>query len=243
MAKKKKMPNKKRVCDIKSVEDIGVEQRLIDKYNKENNDKLKPCYVKLNATSEIKIKCEVIVTEKSNIGNKLPCEITRIDLNTFSIKIKRERDETMDDGAVYLNPSKKTKCQWSSTLRQRINTKKSPKKKSAGKKNICKPSAFTTLKKVPYKSAKLGEPVLCKMRGFCEWPAIVRKIENNSVTVEFFGDHSFTTTTFNNIYNLMESMDLVEFNLKSRRTPSYQKAVSECERVLGIPPEHSIIRN
>lgn len=50
------------------------------------------------------------------------------------------------------------------------------------------------LKPTPCDHVERGQVVLCKMRGFCEWPAIVTGFEKNLITVEFFGDHTTQKT-------------------------------------------------
>lgn len=93
---------------------------------------------------------------------------------------------------------------------------------------------------MPVKSVQLGEVVLCKMRGFCEWPCIVKGFEKGMVSVEFFGDYSVHKAALSNFYNFSESCDVILANLRGRKTPLYMKSIKEAEAVLGIPLSNSI---
>lgn len=98
-----------------------------------------------------------------------------------------------------------------------------------------------TSKPKPCERVEIGEIVLCKMRGYCEWPASVTELQKNVVHIEFFGDHTTHKSTLGNIYKFEESHDLILANLKMKKTPQYSKAVREAESVLGIPFEKSIM--
>lgn len=92
----------------------------------------------------------------------------------------------------------------------------------------------------PCDSVQMGEVVLCKMRGFAEWPAVVTGIENNLIHIEFFGDHTKHKATIKSFFKFRDSHDLILANLKSKKTPLYAKSIKEAEMVLGVPPECSI---
>lgn len=99
----------------------------------------------------------------------------------------------------------------------------------------------TKPKPKPIESAELGDVLLCKMKGFCAWPAFVADIQNGRITVEFFGDHTRHTTTMKNFYKFNESSETILANLQGRKNPLYSKSVLEAERVLGVPEKHSIL--
>lgn len=88
---------------------------------------------------------------------------------------------------------------------------------------------------VPVEEVKIGDIVLCKMRGYCAWPSKVIAIENAVIDVEFFGDHTTNKTSIKNIFNFSESAEAILYNLKGRKDPRLEKAVKEAEIVLGIP--------
>lgn len=90
-------------------------------------------------------------------------------------------------------------------------------------------------KATPAKSVQLGEVVLCKMRGFCEWPARVTGFENGLILVEFFGDHTTHKAAIHNFYKFEDSSDAIRDNLRGRKNPLYSKSIREAECVLGIP--------
>lgn len=94
----------------------------------------------------------------------------------------------------------------------------------------------------PCESVFDGQIVLCKMRGYSEWPAIVTRISGNVIAVEFFGDHTIQNTTIKNIFPIENAAELMLSYLKTHKTPLYSKSVQEAEKALGIPQELSIFR-
>lgn len=96
------------------------------------------------------------------------------------------------------------------------------------------------LKPTPCDDVKEGQIVLCKMKGYCEWPAKVTGFEKNLIKVEFFGDHTTQKTAIKNIFCFEDSCDLILSNLRMKKTPLYSKSVREAECVLGITKEKSI---
>lgn len=106
------------------------------------------------------------------------------------------------------------------------------------KKALVKP---TKPKPKPIETAQFGDVLLCKMKGFCAWPAFVTDIRNGLITVEFFGDHTRHTAAIKNFYKFQESSETILANLQGRKNPLYSKSVLEAEKVLGIPFEHSIL--
>lgn len=90
-------------------------------------------------------------------------------------------------------------------------------------------------KLVPVERVAVGDVVLCKMRGFCAWPAKVIENENAMINVEFFGDHTTHKTSIKNIFAFAESAEALLANLKGRKEPALAKAVREVEIVHGLP--------
>lgn len=103
--------------------------------------------------------------------------------------------------------------------------------------------ALVKMHKSKFKSVEnvqLGEIVLCKMRGFCEWPARVTGFENTQIAVQFFGDNTTHRAAIHNFYKFEESSDIILANLQGRKNPLYWKSIREAELALGIPSSHSI---
>lgn len=94
---------------------------------------------------------------------------------------------------------------------------------------------------VPCDRVDIGQIVLCKMRGFCEWPAIVTGFQKNLIVIKFFGDGTSHKAALRNFYKFEESHEAIIANLKAKKTPLYKKAILEAEYVLGIPEANSII--
>lgn len=98
-------------------------------------------------------------------------------------------------------------------------------------------------KAVQCKQTEVGMIVLCKMRGFCPWPALVTEIDRNTIFVEFFGDHTTQKTTIGNLFSFHDSSDFIISNIKRLKIPLYKKAVRQAEISLGISEENSIFVN
>lgn len=88
----------------------------------------------------------------------------------------------------------------------------------------------------------IGEIVMCKMRGFNEWPAIVTGFENNLIVVEFFGDHKTHKSSIKNVFKFKDCSEIILSNLKTKKSPLFAKSVQETEVWLGISDEHSIFK-
>lgn len=86
----------------------------------------------------------------------------------------------------------------------------------------------------------IGQVVLCRMRGFGEWPSFVTHISGNMISVEFFGDHTTHTAAIEHFYLFEESVDTILGNLRKYKRPLYTKSVREAEHALGIPADKSI---
>lgn len=83
------------------------------------------------------------------------------------------------------------------------------------KENHCKvvtirrprPKAF------PCDHVELGQIVLFKMNGYCEWPAIVTGFEGNLIHVRFFGDNTTCKGVIKNFFDFKRSSEIVIANL------------------------------
>lgn len=73
------------------------------------------------------------------------------------------------------------------------------------------------------------------MRGFAPWPALITQLDGNSVSVEFFGDHTTHKSTLANIYDFKGCRQSISANLSRLKNPLFAKAVHEAEIALGIP--------
>lgn len=122
-----------------------------------------------------------------------------------------------------------------------LKVKREKKVKSVTTKILLK-KALRKISKKPKSCEHLekGEIILCKLRGYCEWPAIVVEFEKNSVQLEFFGDHTTCKTSLKNCYKFEDSSEIILNNLVLKKTPLYAKAIKEAEAVLNIPCERSI---
>lgn len=87
----------------------------------------------------------------------------------------------------------------------------------------------------------IGEVLLCKMKGYCEWPCVVTAFDRGFVAVEFFGDSSTHRAAIHNFYKFADCSDMILTHLKGRKNPLYSKSVKEAEDVVGIPVELSIL--
>lgn len=96
---------------------------------------------------------------------------------------------------------------------------------------------------VHVEKVEMNEVILCKMRGFCIWPGRISAIDNNQITVEFFGDNSTHKTTIKNIFDFFKSIDFMRDNLNGRKNPLYAKSIREAEIAMGIPLNQSILTN
>lgn len=92
----------------------------------------------------------------------------------------------------------------------------------------------------PVENVQLGEVVLCKMRGFSEWPARVTGCGGTLIDVQFFGDNTTHKAAIHNFYKFEESADIIIANLQRLKSPLYRKSIREAEMALGILLPHSI---
>lgn len=54
----------------------------------------------------------------------------------------------------------------------------------------------------PCENVKIDEVLLCKMKGYCEWPCLVTRFEKNLIKIEFFGDHTTHKAAISNFFHL-----------------------------------------
>lgn len=77
--------------------------------------------------------------------------------------------------------------------------------------------------------------VLAKQKYSSPWPARVLTIENNKVSVYFFGDRRIGWVSANEIYDLTKSLHAVKsIALSARKPRGYFVACKEVERILNI---------
>lgn len=105
-----------------------------------------------------------------------------------------------------------------------------PKRKATALKRYRVDQAPTLLEKV-----ELNEIILCKMTGFCEWPAKVLSIDGNRIHVQFYGDKTTACTSIGHVFSFEQSAETIIRNLKSKKRPLYAKSVREAEIALKIP--------
>lgn len=99
-------------------------------------------------------------------------------------------------------------------------------------------------KPTPCDHIDIGQVVLCKMRGFVEWPALVTGFNNNLIAIEFFGDKTTHKAAIKNFFIFEKSHDTIVNNIRSKKGYSrelYCKSVREAEDLLGVPREISIL--
>lgn len=116
-----------------------------------------------------------------------------------------------------------------------------PDKGKKNKKNNALVKPRSIIKPKPCERVEIGQIVLCKMRGFAEWPALVIDIHNNLITIQFFGDNTTHKAALNNFFKFEDCHDIILNHIRTKKTPLYTKSVLEAERVLGIPTEKSLI--
>lgn len=195
--------------------------------------KIRPCLVKLpeETFSKIHMKCSAKSDEK---GVKLSCILSQDtnDINTFTVQIKRKLCDESENQVV------KSQGECSRLRPRKAKVAKVVERSTKLTKTIA--TLRQAAKPKPCDHVEKGQIVLCKMKGFCEWPAIVTGFENNLIKIEFFGDHTTHKAAVHNFYRFEESYDLIACNLRSKKTPLYSKSIREAEKVLGIPNEKSI---
>lgn len=96
-------------------------------------------------------------------------------------------------------------------------------------------------KPVPCELVEIGQVLLCKMRGYVAWPALVNGIENKLISIEFFGDKTTHKATIGNFFKFEASQAYIIGNLKRKKNFLYSKAVKEAEIMLGVPSKNSIL--
>lgn len=94
----------------------------------------------------------------------------------------------------------------------------------------------------PVSTVEIGQVILCKLRGWCEWPGRVSQIVNDKIKVTFYGDYSITWTSIGHIFSFENSVDNIMMNLRTKKTPLYAKSICEAEVNLRIPPHLSLLK-
>lgn len=93
----------------------------------------------------------------------------------------------------------------------------------------------------PMKEVVNGQIVLCKLRGYCEWPARILNIDGKKINVQFFGDNTTANTNINNIYDFRTSFEVILNNLRNFKRDLYAYSVMEAEKAVGISKSMSIL--
>lgn len=203
--------------------------------------------------SKIKMRCTVTCDDNVSV----PFKLQQTGSNTFSLKIRSDRHQ-LDEKKCDLQlaqpiASKKEKeaappAAATTTIalgmkrRRRVDdqpaqtTKKA--KNATAKKAVA--HVYGTPQAVPCTTVAIGDIILCKMRGYCRWPACVTGLDKNAIFVEFFGDHTTQKTTLPNLFSFCDSFHDILYNLRRLRDPLFSKAVKEAEGSLKIPEKNSI---
>lgn len=216
------------------------------------DSKTKPCSVHLPRVTFTKIRIKCTATEN---GSNLKCYLTQEGTNTFSIRLKRKMSDDFDVSkklGAKLSDNSKQKVKEvvqaakrrkidDPTSRLRPRSVKIPKEPSIRKKSTAVAPYKSIPKPVPLKNVKINEIVLCKMKGFCEWPGLVTGFDKKLVVVTFFGDKTTHKAAVHNFFSFKDSYELIAHNLRTRKTPLFAKSIKEAEIYLGIPDCNSIL--
>lgn len=199
---------------------------------------IKPCRVDLVRFHRVRIGCVV----KSPEGAVLKCSLEQNNINSFTLRLEREKcapieDSIAEDMIQMIGNTSGAK------LRER---KRDDRKENVKRTNLKKRKnngALVPVAKKPKhcECVQMGEVILCKIRGYSEWPCVVTGFENALIDVRFFGDDTTFRTTKECCYEFKDCHDLILSNLKKLKKPTYKKAIEEAELVMGIPREHSIL--
>lgn len=220
---------------------------------------IKPCNVILvnECFSKLKMRCTIVSSENESI----PFTLRQTDSDRFTIKIRSKRCElktpNTDEkpvgkiaaatttiatiGEVVSSKRSRQAGSNESRVSKRKRTeepsKPPPFKRRATKKTVAlrnNPAA------TPCKTIYVGDVVLCKIRGWCNWPAYITEIDKNVVSVEFFGDHTTHKTTIQHLFSFLDSSIDILANLTRLKDPLFSKSVKEAEGSLKIPSNQSI---
>lgn len=188
------------------------DDELISKFN------IKPCRVNLNRLPNTNISCSKQTSS-----------------NNIAIKINRKRSSEDMNCCSSLNRPKRFK----SDIKTNDKTKPKANRKINSKKPKNQLVALSKLEVQHAKNAAIGDVVLCKIRGFPDWPAIVTEVAMPQkglpkITVTFFGDKTTHTTTIMNILPFFACRDLMISKLCGRKNPLYGKSIREAQSVLQV---------
>lgn len=214
--------------------------------------KIRPFSINLTQTklSKIKIGClenptgngaKLLFNLQEEGKNTLRIQISskRPDDSGYSTKQRAEEPEEFDD---MNNPCKRRKID-EPTMSLRPRTAKKIHQEAKQKKSTAIVSLRSIPKPKPLDVVEIGEVVLCKIRGYCEWPAMVTGYEKQLIVIKFFGDHTTYKTAIHNFFSFKDSHETIAHNLRSRKTPLFAKSIREAEIFLGIPECNSIVSN
>lgn len=188
------------------------------------------------------MNCNVV----SNEGQIVPSSIMQTDINSFSISIKCDQAKNSEDFNLCPPPRTEANLTTNSTTRAELNQYSLRNKRKRDESTSHLPSSKKTktlvrrepkskLKPIPCEQVGIGEIVLCKMKNWCEWPAVVTRIDGNLISIRFFGDGSTQKMSIIHFFKFVESNEVIKQNLLNRKTPLYAKAIKEAERALKVP--------
>lgn len=186
---------------------------------------------------EFQIKpCRVILERATFLRISLGCSAKSSGGFIHSTTVNQKDDEKM------LNLKRKSRDSTEAEDDTHYPRKK-PKIEIKNKTAKSKALVRTTSKPMPCKSVDIGEVILCKMRGFPEWPAFVTGFDRNLACIQFFGDQTTHKAAPKNFYKFRDSFQLMALHLHTKKNPLYIKAVREAETVLGVPSHASVLNN
>lgn len=179
-------------------------------------------------------------------GLKLKTTITqKDDPNTFSIRIKRPFQKMSDDSIPEKNRANSSEDSEVPSKRRKIDLRtrhpKIPEEPTRKKTTTVLAPYKAMPKPKPLETVSLGDIVLCKMRGYCEWPALVTGFDQKLVVIKFFGDQTSHKAAIHNFFSFKYSQDLIMHYLRTKKTPAFERAVKEAEIMMGIPDFNSIV--
>lgn len=221
-----KTRQQKQIKSTGMVKLIKSDDEILNEFNN------KPCQV--NLTQTVYSKIGMTCSASSSDGTPLSCKIVQDQSNTFTVTLKRLRN---DNSSVELvHESKKPKI---AAITPDSKRKEKEKKPNETKKSKSRAIVRSVSKPTPCNEVKKGEIVLCKMKGFPEWPAYVTGFVKNLIAIQF-GDGTTHKAAVKNFYKFSDSQELILLHLNTKKNPLYSKAVKEAENALGVTPNLSI---
>lgn len=123
---------------------------------------------------------------------------------------------------------------------------RSKEKKSNGNIQQIAPAVESTkrlVKRVDFvkvKTFKENDIILAKQKYSSPWPARILNIQEDKVTVFFFGDKRTGTVSSFELYDFIKSIDALKSFLALKKPRGYITGIREVEALLKIPHTHSV---